>query len=154
MELEQLLQHLASSLGHENFELNEHGVLSLRFDDDIVVHLEPDPDEYHCHLYSTLCRVPEDTGTRQRILEALMTANTFGKGTGGAAFGLDEGQNELVLTRTFSLERVQPKDLMPWLQDMVSVMDIWRKRLPELGAAEFPAGGGDDSAEIAYAIRV
>jgi hypothetical protein len=154
MELEQLLQHLASSLGHENFELNENGVLSLRFDEDIVVHLEPDPDERHCHFYSALCRVPEEVEPRHRLLEALMTANTFGKGTGGAAFGLDESQNELVLTRTFSFERVQPEDLMPWLQDMVSVMDVWRKRLPDLGAAEVPASGGEDAADFGYAIRV
>jgi hypothetical protein len=33
-------------------------------------------------------------------------------------------------------------------------MDIWRKRLPDLGAAELPAGAEDDSSEIGYAIRV
>ena len=155
MEIEQLLQDLAQALGQESLAFNESGVLSLRFGDDIVIHLEPDPDEEHCHLYSVLCRVPESADSRHTIMEALMTANTFGKGTAGAAFGLDEQQNEFVLTRTFVIQSTQSDELFQWLQDTVSVMDIWQRRLPELVTDEVPDTDMPwPSREFAYAIRV
>jgi hypothetical protein len=153
MDVRRLLQHLAEFLGEETFELNEHGVLSLRFGEDIVIHLEADPDGAQCHFYSPLCRIPEDADTRLAILEALMKGNTFGKGTAGAVFGVDESQNELVLTRSFSLDRAGPEDVVLWLQEMVSVMDIWRKRLPELGADGPPAAEHSET-ELSFAIKV
>ena len=152
MELEQLLHYLAQSLGQETLELNESGVLSLRFGDDIVTHLEPDPNGVDCHLYSVLCHLPEDPDSRRSLDEALMAANCFGKGTAGATFGLDEQQNEFVLTRTFRIQRTEPGDLFQWIQDTVTVMDIWRKRLPELGATEPPPV--PSAFEFDYAIRV
>ncbi len=152
MELEQLLHYLAQSLGQETFELNEDGVLSLCFDDDIIVNLEPGPEGEDCHLYAVLCRLPADPESRLDLFEALMTANCFGKGTAGASFSLDEEENEILLGRIFRIQTTEPAALTQWLQDMISTMDIWRQRLPTLGAEQpaFP----DEIIETGYSIRV
>ena len=155
MELERLLQYLAQSLGHDSFRLNENGVLSLRFEGDIVIHLEPDPAETDCHLYSTLCRVPDDPRAKATLLEALLTANCFGRGTAGSAFAIDEQASEIILCRRFITEYADPADLMRWLQDMVSTMAVWRQRLPDLlGAADSYYSGFGGPADSAFAIKI
>lgn len=154
MEFEQLLQYLAKSLGHESFELNENGVLSLQFGDDLLLHLEPDPDEVRFHLYSTLCRLPATEAEGAALFSALLKANCFGRGTGGAFFAVDEAQSEVLLSRVFTTARTEPDDLFSALQDMVSHMDIWRKRLPELGAGELESTSTEEDLSMIYAIRV
>lgn len=154
MEFEQLLQYLAKSLGHESFELNENGVLSLSFGDGILVNLEPEPDGLTFQMYSVLCRLPDTEEEAMTLFEALLKANCFGRGTSGAVFALDEQQDEILLCRSFSTARTEPADLFAALQDMVSVMDVWRERLPELGAPEPEAAEAGQDPSMVYAIRV
>ena len=154
MKLSSLLQQVADSLGIDSLELNEHGVLALQIDDDVVISLEPDPDEEICHLYSSLCRVPEDDEARAQLLEALMTANCFGKGTAGASFGLDDKNHEILLGRVFDPERTTSEELLPWITNMVEVIQIWRTRLQELGADAVDAlPEQEEDTPSAYMIR-
>jgi hypothetical protein len=152
MELSALLHELASSLGMESLELNENGVLSLQFDDTIVINLEPDPQSGECHLYSSFCRAPEDAESRSRLFGALLAGNCFGRGTDGAAFSLDESSDEILLGRQFDLEAARPEQLLAWLRDLVTIMDIWQQRLPEItGDTARPAAQPPD--ESTYFIR-
>lgn len=134
MDLALLLQQLATSLGLESLELNENGVLSLEFDGEVTVHLEPDPQSDACHLYSTLCRIPDDEAARLTLFSAILAANGFGRGTLGAAFAVDEQAQEVILGRIFRPARTEAEDLRQWLSEMVSAVNIWRQRLPELGS--------------------
>jgi hypothetical protein len=132
MELSALLHQLASTLGMEALELNEHGVLSLQFGDTTVINLEPDPQSGECHMYSSLCRAPEDADSRSQLFGAFLAGNCFGRGTAGAAFSLDESNDEILLGRQFELEAARPEQLIAWLRDFLTIMDIWQKRLPEI----------------------
>jgi len=136
MDLAHLLQQLATSLGVDALELNEHGVLSLEFDETVTLHLEPDPHTDECHLYTTLCRIPEDDGARLTLFSAILAANGFGRGTFGAAFGVDEQAREVILARIFRPARTEAEDLRQWISELVSAVNIWRQRIPELGGDE------------------
>ena len=156
MKLSALLQQVANALGVASLELNEHGVLALQIDEDIVISLEPDPDEEVCHLYSSLCRVPEDAEARAQLLEALITANCFGKGTSGASFGLDDINHEILLGRVFDPEKTTPEELLPWITNMVEVIQFWRTQLQEMSPdadAAAPPSELEGDPQAAYMIR-
>jgi hypothetical protein len=132
MDLDYLLQQLATSLGTVSLELNENGVLSMQFEDDLVVNIEPELEKEICHLYCVLWRAPEDEEARLRLFTALLTANCFGHGTGGAAFSLDEQSLEILLGRTFRPERTTVEELRQWISEMIPVVEIWQRRLSDL----------------------
>jgi len=140
MELPVLLQYVSDALGLESLELNEHGVMSLRFNDSIDLHIEPDPDDRHCHLYSQLCRVPDDAGQRLALFEALLSANCFGRGSGGATFSVDDHNREVLLGRQFDLTMTDPQQLQDWMLSVLTNMEVWRQRLPDiLGQSSNPS---------------
>lgn len=149
MELPVLLQYVSQALGLETLELNEHGVLSLRFNGTIDLHVEPDPDGVHCHVYSPLCRVPEQAEPRLALFEAVLSGNCFGRGSGGAAFAYDEHNREILLCRQIVLATTDPQQLQNWMRDMLVVMETWQQRLPEiLGQAAGSELESGPSAEI------
>ncbi|WP_038169391.1 type III secretion system chaperone [Verrucomicrobium sp. BvORR106] len=134
MEFQLLLDYLGKQLGLDTLSLNENGVVSLKFGDDITVHLEPDPKAPTAHLYSPLCKL--NAATRSALLEPLLIANAFGRGTAGAFFSIDEPQQEVLLGRIIDLNQAEPQALYQHLKDLVSVLVIWRRRLPELLARQ------------------
>lgn len=129
MEFPLLLQYLGKLLGQETLELNSQGVLGLRFGKDLDINLEPDPDGLRCHMHATLCAVPSDPAQRLKMLEALMSANAFGRGTSNAAFSIDEHANDILLGQIFECSRIEPQDLYDSLLAMVGTLDTWRGRL-------------------------
>jgi Tir chaperone protein (CesT) family len=133
MELPILLQYLAHSLGQEELVIPEGEALTLVFDD-IRVHIEPDPETGHCYLYSVLSRLPGSDSEQLTIFREVLSANNFGRGTGFAAFSVDAAQNELLLEQSFAPQQTEPEALHALLSDFVTVVEAWRKRLPELGA--------------------
>jgi hypothetical protein len=136
MEFSMLLHYLGTQLGLDTLALNDHGVASLKFGDDLVVHLEPDPQQPVAHLYAPLCKLPADAAGRSALLEPLLIANAFGRGTAGAFFSIDENHQEILLGRILDLNRIEPQDLHQWLKDIVSTLVIWRRRLPGLQTPE------------------
>lgn len=140
MELSLLLHYLGTHLGLDTLALNDHGVASLKFGDDFVVHLEPDLRQPWAHLYAPLCPLPADAGAKAALLEPLLIANAFGRGTGGAAFAIDEEHHEIILGRIFHPATTEPQELLQALQDLVGTLAIWKRRLHEL------ADGGTGSA--------
>jgi len=133
MELPILLEYLAHSLGQEELVLSKGEALTLVFDE-IRVHLEPDPETGHCYVYSVLCRLPASDAEQLAIFREVLSANNFGRGTGFASFSVDLAQNELLLEQSFAPEKTEPEALHALLSDFVNVVDLWQKRLPELGA--------------------
>ena len=133
MELPILLQYLAHSLGQEELVIPEGEALTLVIDD-IQIHMEPDPETGYCYIYSVLCRLPVSDAEQLAIFREVLSANNFGRGTGFATFSVDADQNELLLEQSFAPEKTEPEALRNLLGDFVTVVEIWRKRLPELGA--------------------
>jgi hypothetical protein len=133
MELPILLQYLAHSLGQEELVLPEGEPLTIVFDD-IRIHMEPDPETGYCYVYSVLCRLPSSDSEQLALFWEVLTANNFGRGTGFATFSVDPAQNELLLEQSFAPEKTEPDALHALLNDFVNVVEIWQKRLPELGA--------------------
>ena len=147
MELQHLLDYVAQELGLSSLDLNESGVASLQIGEHLILNIEPDPDGSHCHLYSSLCRLPSDDESRLRLYDALLRANNFGKGTAGATFSVDHQHGEILLGRVFNPAQTEPTDVMSWLQDMVEVMEIWQQRVLDLGADEGDEADGPDGDE-------
>jgi hypothetical protein len=131
MELSILLQYLAKSLGQEELTLPEGEALTLVFDD-TRIHLEPDPETGYCYLYSVLSRLPDSDAEQLTIFREVLSANNFGRGTGFATFTIDAAQNELLLEQAFAPDKTEPETLRALLTDFVTVVDVWRTRLPQV----------------------
>ena len=132
MKLDLLLQSLGAALGMNDLALNEHGVVSLEFEGRYRITIEPDPDGEFFHLYSPLCRIPEDAAARYSLYEALLTANCYGRGTLGSSFAIDEASAEVVLGRRFDGESTQGQELVDALRGQLTVLDHWHTLLPEV----------------------
>lgn len=149
MEFTILLQYLGKLLGQETLELNDNGVLGLRFGKDLDIQIEPDPDGVHGHLYGTLCPLPADPVHRLRLMEAVLSANAFGRGTSRASFSLDEHSGEILLGKIFACQKTEPQELHGFLVDLVGTLKIWRTRLHDLTSMEAaPASGNSEDAFI------
>jgi hypothetical protein len=146
MELSLLLHYLGTHLGLETLALNNHGVASLKFGDDLVVHLEPDPRHPWAHLYAPLCPLPVDAAAKAALFEPLLMANAFGRGTEGAAFAIDEEHQEIVLGRIFHPATTEPQELLQALQDLVGTLSIWKRRLHDDGFGEAGTGATENPA--------
>ncbi len=149
-----LLADLGQRMGLPNLKFNEHGLCRLAFDTTILIDVERGDDPQSVHLYSVLAPIPAEG--REALFERLLTANLFGHETGGATFGLDLLNNDIVLSRTLDTTRLDGNDFAAQVDVLVNAVENWSKQLaaaPESAASEAPtfAPPADNSR---HAIRV
>lgn len=123
-----MLKELVNQLGHE---------LSMKED---ILTLTPDHTHYtiplediqveaiqleHSYLLKGIIGDCPQVN-KEAFLMRIMEANLFGKGTRGAAIGLNEEGNLLTLSLELDYNSSY-KDFKDRLEDFISVIDFWRK---------------------------
>lgn len=127
MSLQNFLSELGSQMGLPSLKLDAQGLARLVFDGRIVIDIEDDADARCVHLYSVLGSLPAEG--REALYEQLLGANLFGTGTGGAVFAVDTLQNEIVLSRTLSTDRLDFTAFSQALESLVNQVESWTGRL-------------------------
>ena len=77
------------------------------------------------------CVVAKDTFPQGRpaVLQSLLAANLFGRGTGGGLLALDEERGEILLQRTLNVTRASLPDLLHALEQLLQHAEAWVERL-------------------------
>ncbi len=126
--LSRLVKMLASELKMENdITAHENGHYTLAFADEIDV--EAFELSKSLLLKGNIAAAPEKN--REAIFIQIMEANLFGSGTRSATIGWLESDNMLTLCRELDYN-CSEKEFKEKLEDFVSVIDFWRKRVLKL----------------------
>lgn len=121
--LKQYLDQLCGDMGMtESLAEGENGVYTLHLEPDLDISLSENP-ESGISLYTVLCEMPEED--REDFLLKAMTANLFGRETGGSVLGLNREGKKLTFS-TFLPEALSYRDFHDTLEDFVNYADAWK----------------------------
>lgn len=109
-------------------KLDANRACRLVFDGRIEVDIEaPEGQGDAVHLSCAVGNVP--AGGREALYEAMLEANLFGRGTGGAVLGIDKSFNEIVLTRTLQMDGTRYQDFVKAIEQLVLHANTWTGRI-------------------------
>lgn len=145
-----LVNDFGKLLGLEGLPPDEDGSWTLRFDD-VVVQIDGDRDAGALTCYVDLGKPPA-WGAPSEFYEALLKANFFASGTGGASLGMDREAGFMALSRQLSIAGTTPQDLSGVVERLVDFAEAWIRRIPELLAQD--AASGSVSPEQESGLRV
>jgi len=80
-------------------------------------------------LYSTLDRLP--TEAREQVYEQLLAGNLFSRQTRGSVLAIAPLEQEIVLTRTIPLSKLDHQEFAEILESFVAAAEEWASRLAE-----------------------
>ena len=123
MDINSILLELGHQMGLENLKLDQNRVCRLVFDKKYVVDIESTEDEKIVHIYSTITSIPPEH--KEKFYETFLEANLFGKGTGGATFGINKMENELMLTRAIGMDTCDYQEFVNILESFVNHVESW-----------------------------
>jgi len=130
---ERLLASFGESIGLPELAPDEEGYCALSFDD-LVVHLQHEPEEEEVAAFARLGAVEEDRTLE--IYQMLLNANQLWAGTAGATLSVQpEDQMVFIATRK-SLQALSHDGFRDWLGNLVDITDYWAGRLARVN------GGG------------
>lgn len=127
MNIEDVLKELGAQMGLPGLKLDDNKVCRLIFDKKFTVDIEASQDLKTVHLYSPVCIIPPEG--RENFYEGLLEANLFGRGTGGAAFGVDLEMGEVLLSRTLQMEKIDYQDFVNILESFVNHIEAWTDKI-------------------------
>lgn len=127
MDINSILLELGKQMGLPNLKLDENRVCRLIFDKKFTVDIEASDDEQTVHIYSALCMIPPRD--KEKLFESLLEGNLFGRGTGGASFGLDLEMGEILLSRTVRIEKLDYQDFVNILESFVNHVEAWTNKI-------------------------
>lgn len=121
--LKKFIDQLSKDLDMRDFITdNKDGSYMLDFEKDLHISAK-ESRESGISLYATIGQKP-----RTRLEEFLlktMTANLFGRETGGAILGLDVDGNKVVMVR-FLPDKTNYKDFHDHLEEFVNYVEAWK----------------------------
>ncbi|WP_068467252.1 type III secretion system chaperone [Candidatus Protochlamydia phocaeensis] len=121
--LDALVRQLGQELEMEDLIVSpEPGHYTVPFDENIEVDLIQSPQSY---LFKGVIGACPKNNLEAFLLKA-MEANLFGRGTRGAAIGLNGEGNLLTLSLELDYNSSY-KDFREKMEDFISVLDFWRK---------------------------
>ncbi|OIO60650.1 MAG: hypothetical protein COZ46_01295 [Verrucomicrobia bacterium CG_4_10_14_3_um_filter_43_23] len=127
MNIRDILSELGKQMGLGNLKLDENKVCRLIFDKKFTVDIEANDDESIAHIYSAVCIIPPIE--KEALYEKLLDANPFGRGTGGASFGIDLEMGEILITRTLVLDKTDYQDFVNALESFVNHLEAWTEKI-------------------------
>lgn len=147
MNIEDILKELGNQMGLPNLKLDDNKVCRLIFDKKYTVDIEASEDEKIVHVYSAMCIIPPED--REPMYEALLEANLFGRGTGGAAFGVDKEMGEILLSQTLVLDKTDYQDFVNVLESFVNHVEAWTDKIEKGDYSKHhePKHGADPSSK-------
>lgn len=142
-----LLRELGQRLGLADLDLDEDGHAALAFDD-VLVDFEFDAaQEGRLLLYAYLGE-PQG-GEPAALLRAMLEANFFWRGTGGATLSLERATGGAVLALPVAIAGLDYGTFERTLEGFVAAAETWMKRLAAAAAepaaaTEVRAPGGPE----------
>lgn len=124
-----LLKAFGQSIGMPDLKMDEENRCNLLFDD-MAVSFELSEKQNSMYIYSQVAALTTDE--RDKVSAALLDANYVFRGTGGAAFGVEQETGSVVLIREERLEGFQLSQFEPIVETFVNLVEDWQQKLQEL----------------------
>lgn len=122
---ESFFQQLGRYINIPSLKPDEKGICSLVFDENLIIHLEPSPDQLYMHMYSEIGPFPEEPYKMKGLLEA----NLFGTQTAGGSFSFYAPTNSIYLNHRLWLHNTDFYHLRRQMEAFVDRVDFWKKHL-------------------------
>ena len=129
------MREVGALLGLDGLAADADGQCGITVDATITVHLLHDPQAEAVALFAVVGTLPADR--RAVVLELLLAANLFWRGTGGGTLGLDQTDDAIVLAERLALRGLHPSSVIERVRAMADRALAWRSALGEVG--EHPA---------------
>lgn len=133
MNAHSLLAELGQQMNLPNLSFDNRGLSRLVFDRKIVVDLEHDEAGKVLHIYSVLGQIPPTN--REKLFEMLLSANLFGKETGGASAAIDSLTGDILICRSLALDKTDSVDFQKILENFLDAAEKLMDRVKTTGAA-------------------
>ena len=144
MDYEPYFQALAQRLGFESLPFDNDGICSLAFEERFTITLEWHAEHATLYLHSTLGTAPEDIIDQLTCFAALLEANLFGRGTGGANLAYEPRSQTLMISRTLVLSQLDADALQQAFGVFVQATETWCERVADrFWEDDTEASGGD-----------
>lgn len=127
MNIDDLLAELGSKMGLPQLKLDQNKVCRLVFDKKYTVDIEASEDLKTVYVYSALCIIPPEN--KETLYQSLLEANLFGRGTGGAAFGIDLEMGEVLLSTQLDMDDVDYNKFVQVLESFVNHVEAWTQKI-------------------------
>ncbi|MFY3305591.1 type III secretion system chaperone [Achromobacter xylosoxidans] len=125
MDVHTLVSQLGDRAGTP-LALNEDGILTLMFENDVEVTMEYDNELNVLQLYAVIGGDPLDDDIRLTLYGTLLEANMVAGGISGGTLALDDESGELLLTREIDLSVVDLDHLANATEAMAETAAQWR----------------------------
>lgn len=152
MQIDDAIAQLGQKMGVE-LKLDENRACRLVFDGTLNVDFEA-PEALADQLVMS-CVVAPDVFPegREAVLQSLLEANLFGRGTGGGTLALDEERGEILLQRALTMSRSDLQDLVNAMEQLVQYAEAWMERLKK-GPGAAPEVSMGSSSSLASMMRI
>jgi hypothetical protein len=128
-----LLESFGQSIGLPELAPDDEGYCALSFDD-LVVHLQHEPEEGEIAAFARIGAVEEDRA--EEIYEMLLNANQLWAGTAGATLSVQPEDRAVFIATRKPLQVLGEGSFRDWLGKFVDITDYWTARLARVN------GGG------------
>lgn len=141
MDVNGVLAELSAKTGMDGLALDENLQCSLLFDDDIIVTLDHDPDDNALLLSSTIRTL---AGLQnETFVKALLKASFLGAKTGGAAFSINEYNDDIVLWKRLGDTFVEYSTFEKQLNDFLAQVLYWKENILSLNTGSLNSDPSD-----------
>ena len=128
-EINNIFMQFGQNLGLGNLSLDENGLLSLVFDDHLMVELQLSVETGVLFFVSPLSAMPEKEGAaRLRFLEQMLHAPLTEGNLAGAFFCLDPESEEILLMRALDASSLTTQNLESDMERFVNALDFWSSK--------------------------
>ncbi|HVJ87846.1 MAG TPA: type III secretion system chaperone [Caulifigura sp.] len=148
--LAELLNDFGKLLGLEGLSPAEDDSWAVQFDD-VVVQIDADRESGALICYVDLGRPPA-WGAPTEFYEALLEANFFASGTGGASLGICREAGFIALSQRVPVNGTTPQELSAVIERLVDFAESWLRKMADLLAQKDATGSV--SQEAGSALRV
>ena len=127
MTLSEMLAQLGSQIGL-SLKLDQSGTCRLIFDGETSIDIEVVSGAAdQAYLHTMVGVVPAGVG--EDFYELLLSANLFGRGTGGAILSVDPQRREVILHRTLQLGSMSYPEVTAALEAFITQTRAWTHQL-------------------------
>ena len=97
----------------------------------MTVDMEASSDGKKGYIDSVVCSIPTEAVEKERLFDALMEANLFGHGTGGATFAADITAKEILFCRTIEVDKVNFTEFANMLEVFLNNLETWLEKIKQ-----------------------
>lgn len=138
----QLIAEFGRQCGIDDMRPDDDGTVDLELEDGVTLTLQLNADGDHLLLFTTVGLVGEAVGGD--LLLELLSANLFGRETGGATLSLEPGTGQIVLYRAERLDGLLAGQLVHLVDRFADSAAFWAARLAPADAGLDDIGPGTD----------